>query len=89
MVDSSGQLGLDRAATDHLLTDIHAPELQIQMLHILLDLVSADGRLTPGEAHVVSQAMTRWGLEINSSTPTRERNLGRRPTQVQHLQRAA
>jgi len=63
--DASGQIGLGRETIDHLLADIQTPELQMRLLRILLDLVNADGRLTPGEATLISQAMTRWGLELD------------------------
>ncbi len=65
--DSSGQIGLGRETIDLLLADIRHPELQSRMLNILLDLVNADGRVTPGEAVLVSQAMTRWGLELTQA----------------------
>ena len=64
--DHSGQLALDRETIDQLLSDVHSPNLQMSLLGILLDIVSADDRLSPGELTVVSQAMTRWGLELHA-----------------------
>lgn len=64
--DHSGQLALDRETIDQLLSDVHSPNLQMSLLGILLDVVSADDRLSPGELTVVSQAMTRWGLELHA-----------------------
>ncbi|MGV8898024.1 MAG: hypothetical protein ACOH2B_02100 [Burkholderiaceae bacterium] len=64
--DHAGQLTLDRAMIDQLLADIRAPELQTSLMGILLDVVRADGHLSAGEMTLVSQAMTRWGLELHA-----------------------
>lgn len=63
--DHAGQLTPDRALFDQLLADIRAPELQTMLMGILLDVVRADGHLSAGEMTLVSQAMTRWGLELH------------------------
>jgi tellurite resistance protein len=72
LLDQNGQLALDRKTIDHLLADVRSPELQMCVLRILLDIVSADGTLSPGEAALVSQAMTRWGLELHSVSSHRD-----------------
>lgn len=70
--DPAGHLALDRATLDQLLTDVRSPDLQLSLLGILLDIVRADDRLTPGELTLVSQAMTRWGLELHAISAHRE-----------------
>jgi tellurite resistance protein len=70
--DHSGQLVLDRETIDQLLADVRSPDLQMRVLRIVLDIVSADGTLSPGEATLVSQAMTRWGLELHSVSSHRD-----------------
>ena len=70
--DHSGQLGLDRATVDHLLADVTAPDAQIRVLGIMLDIAAADGRLVPSELTLVSQAMTRWGLALHALSAHRD-----------------
>jgi uncharacterized tellurite resistance protein B-like protein len=70
--DHSGQLALDRETIDQLLSDVRSPNLQISLLGILLDIVSANDRLSPGEVTLVSQAMTRWGLELHAVSSHRK-----------------
>ena len=70
--DHGGQLVLDRASTDRLLADVDAPALQIKVLGIVLDIAAADGALAPAEMTLVSQAMTRWGLELHTHSSQRE-----------------
>jgi uncharacterized tellurite resistance protein B-like protein len=72
MRDHGGQLALDREAIDQLLSDVRSPKLQMSLLGILLDIVSADDWLSPGELTLVSQAMTRWGLELHVVSSHRE-----------------
>jgi len=81
MRDSSGQIGLGRETIDLLLADIRNHDLQLSILHILLDMVKADGRVTPGEAVLISQAMSRWGLELTQ--PSTSYNLT--PQQKRHF----
>lgn len=76
--DHAGQLALDRATIDQLLSDVGSPELQIAVLGMMLDIAAADARLSPGELTLVSQAMTRWGLELHAVSSHRE-PLGGRP----------
>lgn len=76
--DHTGQLALDRAALDLLLSEVDAPALQIMVLAIMLDIAGADERLSPGELTLVSQAMTRWGLELHAVSSHRE-PIGRTP----------
>lgn len=70
--DHSGQLALDRETIDQLLSDVRSPNLQISLLGILLDIVSADDRLSSGELTLISQAMTRWGLELHTISSHRK-----------------
>jgi uncharacterized tellurite resistance protein B-like protein len=70
--DHDGQLALDRETIDQLLSDVRSPNLQMSLLGILLDIVSADDRLSPGELTLVSQAMTRWGLELHAVSSHRK-----------------
>lgn len=67
-----GQLALDRATIDQLLSEVASPALQIRLLGILLDIVGADARLNPAELTLVSQAMTRWGLELHAISSHRK-----------------
>lgn len=70
--DHGGQLALDRATIDQLLSGVGTPELQIAVLGMMLDIAGADTRLSPGEMTLVSQAMTRWGLELHAVSSHRE-----------------
>lgn len=70
--DHAGQLRLDRNTIDALLAEIESPRLQLQVLGMVLDLVSADDRLTPPELTLLSQAMTRWGLELHAVSAHRQ-----------------
>lgn len=70
--DHGGQLALDRATVDQLLSAVAAPELQVAALGMMLDLAGANARLSPGELTLVSQAMTRWGLELHAVSSHRE-----------------
>lgn len=70
--DHGGNLALDRAGIDALLADVSAPDAQIKVLGILLDIAAADGRLTHSELTLVSQAMTRWGLALQLLSSHRE-----------------
>ncbi|WP_295507853.1 TerB family tellurite resistance protein [Accumulibacter sp.] len=63
-----GQIELDVQLVDHLLDDIQSPELQKKALTAIVDIVNADGSLNPGEAILISQAMSRWGLELQRVT---------------------
>ena len=65
-----GQIELDRELVDHLLDDIRSPELQQQALGAIVDIVNADGCLNGGEAIVISEAMSLWGLELQRVTHT-------------------
>ncbi|MEF8724786.1 MAG: TerB family tellurite resistance protein [Candidatus Accumulibacter delftensis] len=63
-----GQIELDLQLVDHLLDDIQSPELQKRALTAIVDIVNADGSLNSGEAILISQAMSRWGLELQRVT---------------------
>ena len=63
-----GQIELDPQLVDHLLDDIQSPELQKKALAAIVDIVNADGCLNAGEAILISQAMSRWGLELQRVT---------------------
>ncbi|HAY27124.1 MAG TPA: TerB family tellurite resistance protein, partial [Candidatus Accumulibacter phosphatis] len=68
-----GQIELDRELIDHLLDDIRSPDLQQQALGAIVDIANADGCLNGGEAIVISEAMSLWGLELQRVTRTQVR----------------
>lgn len=70
--DHGGHLALDRATVDQLLSAVAAPELQVAALGMMLEIAGANARLSPGELTLVSQAMTRWGLELHAVSSHRE-----------------
>ena len=72
-----GQIELDLQLVDHLLDDIQSPELQKKALTAIVDIVNADGSLNSGEAILISQAMSRWGLELQRVTHIEVREIGR------------
>lgn len=76
--DHGGQLALDRATLDQLLSEVAAPQLQTVVLAMVLDIIGADARLSPAELTLVSQAMTRWGLELHALSSHRA-PIGRPP----------
>lgn len=59
-----GQIELDGDVIDGLLADIGSPALQRQALRAILDIVAADRCLNGGEAVLVSQALSRWQLDL-------------------------
>lgn len=63
-----GQIELDVQLVNHLLDDIQSPDLQKKALTAIVDIVNADGSLNAGEAILISQAMSRWGLELQRVT---------------------
>lgn len=68
-----GQIELDRDLVDQLLDDIRSPDLQQQALGAIVDITNADGCLTGGEAIVISEAMSLWGLELQRVARTQVR----------------
>ena len=68
-----GQIEIDREVINHLLDDIRSPQLQKDALRAVLDIVNADWCLSGGEAVLVSQAMSRWGLELHELPPSGKR----------------
>lgn len=71
-----GQIELDSQLVDELLADIRSPELQRKALTAMVEVINADGSLNAGEALLISQAMSRWGLELQrvSHIEVREAN---------------
>jgi uncharacterized membrane protein YebE (DUF533 family) len=67
-----GGLGLDVAAIDQLLGEVQSPRLQANLLRAMLDVVHANGHLTGGEAVVIAQAMSLWGLDLSDEQPSRQ-----------------
>lgn len=61
----AGQLELDVEHIDLLLAEVQHPMLQKQVLRMMLDIVNADSRLSGGEAVLVSEAMTFWGIDLH------------------------
>ncbi len=84
-----GQIELDRDLVKHLLDDLRAPEKQQQALAAMVDIVHADGCLNSGEALLVSEAMSRWGLELQHVSRTEVRRATRKATGSAHAQRRA
>ena len=62
---ASGQLELDALSINKLLEEISAPELQKNILRIMLDVVNADRRLTAGEASLIAQALRKWDIDLH------------------------
>jgi hypothetical protein len=72
-----GGLGLDAAAIGQLLGEVRSPSLQANLLRAMLDVVHANGHLTGGEAVVIAQAMSFWGLDL-CDEPSSPHSLQRR-----------
>jgi uncharacterized tellurite resistance protein B-like protein len=68
-----GQIELDRDLVGHLLDDLRTPEMQQQALAAMVDIVNADGCLNSGEAILISEAMSRWDLELQHVSRTEVR----------------
>jgi uncharacterized tellurite resistance protein B-like protein len=47
-----------------LLSDIQDPTLQRILLKVMMSVVDADGRVTEGEAILVDQALSFWGINL-------------------------
>ena len=80
--NTSGQIELDEATVGALLTDINEPALQRRVLRAMLDIVNADGRLSGGEAVLVSQAMKSWDIDLYEVSQTSKLRARRWPPQV-------
>ncbi|MBL8424948.1 MAG: TerB family tellurite resistance protein [Candidatus Accumulibacter phosphatis] len=82
-----GQIEIDREVIDHLLGDIRSPELQKEALRAMLDIVNADWSLSGGEAVLVSQAMSLWGLELHHLPPSGGRTALRPSLHIERQER--
>jgi len=61
---ASGQFELDKHGIKALLDEISDPVLQEKILHIMLDIIHADHRLTAGEASLIALALECWGMDL-------------------------
>jgi uncharacterized tellurite resistance protein B-like protein len=59
-----GKIELDREVIDQLLSEVTTPRLQRQLLRVMLAVVDADGKMSDGEAVLISQALIRWKFDL-------------------------
>ncbi len=59
-----GKIELDRNVIDQLLSEVMTPRLQKQLLRVMLAVVDADGKMSDGEAVLISQALIRWKCDL-------------------------
>jgi uncharacterized tellurite resistance protein B-like protein len=59
-----GKIELDRHVIDQLLSEVTTPRLQKQLLRVMLAVVDADGKMSDGEAVLISQALSRWKCDL-------------------------
>ena len=59
-----GKIELDRNLIDQLLSEVTTPRLQKQLLRVMLAVVDADGKMSDGEAVLISQALIRWKCDL-------------------------
>ena len=59
-----GKIELDRHVIDQLLSEVNEPHLQKQLLRVILAVVDADGKMSDGEAVLISQALIRWKFDL-------------------------
>lgn len=59
-----GKIELDRHVIDQLLSEVNEPHLQKQLLRVMLAVVDADGKMSDGEAVLISQALIRWKFDL-------------------------
>ncbi|MBL8408472.1 MAG: hypothetical protein ABTS16_22760 [Candidatus Accumulibacter phosphatis] len=78
-----GQIEIDPEVITHLLGDIRSPALQKKVLRAMLDIVNADWCISGAEAVLVSQAMSRWGLELHQLPPSGKAADIRLPFQIE------
>ena len=84
-----GQIEVDAELINHLLGDLRAPELQVKTLRAMLDIVNADWCISGGEAVLVAQAMSRWGLELHQLAPSGRAADIRLPFQIESQEDSA
>ncbi|WP_295757176.1 TerB family tellurite resistance protein [Undibacterium sp.] len=59
-----GKIELDRLVIDRLLTEVSHPSLQRVLLNVMLAVVDADGKLSEGEAVLLTQALEKWQCNL-------------------------
>ncbi|MBR7800537.1 TerB family tellurite resistance protein [Undibacterium fentianense] len=59
-----GQIELDEASIDSILSDIQDHQLRKTLLGIMLAVVDADERMSDGEAILITRAMECWALDL-------------------------
>lgn len=52
------------ADVERVLDEIRSPEKRSALLDAMMEIISADGRMTADEASLVSLAMKKWGGEL-------------------------
>ncbi|TVO67153.1 TerB family tellurite resistance protein [Denitromonas ohlonensis] len=58
---SAGRLHMQPEVIEQLLGEIQRPAHRLRLLGAMLDIISADGRVTRSEADLLTQALRRWG----------------------------
>lgn len=61
---SAGRLRLSPEVVEQLLGEIRQPAQRVRLLRTMLEIVAADGRVTQAEAALLSDAMRRWGDDL-------------------------
>jgi uncharacterized tellurite resistance protein B-like protein len=59
-----GKIELDRKLINDLLAEITLPRLQKLLLSVMLAVVDADGKMSDGEAVLISQALDYWKVDL-------------------------
>lgn len=59
-----GKIELDRKLINQLLAEITEPRLQKLLLSVMLAVVDADGKMSDGEAVLISQALNFWNVDL-------------------------
>lgn len=58
---SAGRLHMQPDVIEQLLGEIQCPAHRLRLLGAMLDIISADGRVTRSEADLLTRALRRWG----------------------------
>jgi uncharacterized tellurite resistance protein B-like protein len=59
-----GKIELDRQVINRLLAEVSAPHLQKLLLNVMLAVVDADGKMSEGEAVLITQALEKWQCDL-------------------------
>jgi uncharacterized tellurite resistance protein B-like protein len=80
--NGSGELELGADSINEMLDEIQNPVLRKNLLRAVLEIVYADRRLSTGEAVLVSQAMSRWNINLSDIAQHASRPVRRWPPHV-------